>query len=547
MQPIRLGPFLGANKALTPKLLPAGLGVNSNNQRPVRGDLRPWKEPLPVKAVSGSTKTIHLLGRDSVADALIWLVWTTIVHAVRGFNADDTTKRTYYTGSGAPKVTNNVIGLAGEPYPTAYRDLGIPKPLTAPLITQTAAGTGDDETRFYAYAYVSDWDEIGMPAVSAAVTCKPGALLNITALAAPPTGPGETRGINRIRIWRTVASNSADFYFLRDVTLPAASSTDDARDVGSDVLPSKTWAMPPADLKNLVGLWNGMMAGISGNAVRYSEPFKPYAWPAAYETLCLDTPIALGVTEKSLVIVTTGRPRVVYGSSPEAMDDTPVELIAGCVSAQSVVSLGHGVCWATSDGLAYVGTKGPPRILTSGSMISDDWRALEPHTIIGSQYEGRYYGTYLVGGVRKGFMVDPENPDGIFFFDGAAQAMHFDPLSEKLFILVGTQVYEWQGGATSMLATFTSKVFRQPRPVNPGVAEVIADGYPLTFKLWGGVHSEETGWSAGALRLTKTVTSREPFNLPSGYTADDFQVEIITAHPVSGVAIAATVEDLAQT
>jgi hypothetical protein len=546
MEPIRLGPFLGANKALAPKLLPDGLGVNSFNQRPVKGDFRPWKQPLAVKTLTAGLKTIHLLGRDTTADALVWLGWTTVVHAARSFNADDSTKRTYYTGSGAPKVTNNVIGLAGEPYPTSFRDLGIPKPISAPVLTQTAAGTGDDETRFYAYAYVSDWDEIGMPAVSAAVTCKPGATFDITGLAAPPTGAGNTRGINRIRIWRTVASNTGDFFFLRDVTLPAATSTDDAREVGSDIMPSATWAMPPSDLKNLVALWNGMMAGISGKAVRYCEPFMPHAWPAAYETLCSDTPIALGVFEKNLVIATTGKPRMVYGSAPEAMDDAPVEFVAGCVSAQSMVSLGHGVAWATADGLAYVGSKGPPRLLTANSMLIEDWQALVPSTIIGAQYEGRYFGTYMVGGVRRGFMVDPDNPDGIYFFDDGAEALHFDPLGEKLYVYIGNVIYEWQGGANSMTATFTSKVFRRPRPVNPGVAEVIADGYPLTFKLWSGLHGT-SGWPNGSLRLTKTVTSREPFNLPSGYLADDFQVEIVTAHPVTGVAIAGTVTDLAQT
>jgi hypothetical protein len=96
-------------------------------------------------------------------------------------------------------VTDNLIGIAGAPYPTSYRDLGIPKPATAPVITQTAAGTGDDETRFYAYTYLSDWDEEGMPHISAAVTCKPGATFDITSLAMPPSDAGETRGINRIR------------------------------------------------------------------------------------------------------------------------------------------------------------------------------------------------------------------------------------------------------------------------------------------------------------------------------------------------------------
>ena len=165
MAAIRLGPFLGANKAIIPKLLGEHMATSSLNHWPDKGDLRPWKVPLAHTTIGASKKTIHMLGRDTITDTVIWMEWTTIVHAVRGFKNTDTTKRTYYTGSGAPKVTDNIIGLAGAPYPTAYRDLGIPAPLLAPVITQTAAGTGADETRYYAYTYLSDWDEEGPPAV----------------------------------------------------------------------------------------------------------------------------------------------------------------------------------------------------------------------------------------------------------------------------------------------------------------------------------------------------------------------------------------------
>ena len=104
-----------------------------------------------------------------------------------------------------------------------------------------------------------------------------------------------------------------------------------------------------------------MHAGISGKAVRYCEIFKPHAWPSKYETLCADeTPVALCALDKSLLVLTTGRPRMVYGTSPEAMDDAPIEFLAACVSEPSAVSFGHGACWATSDGLAYVGKNGPP-------------------------------------------------------------------------------------------------------------------------------------------------------------------------------------------
>lgn len=533
---ISLGPFGGANLAKNPKMLANNVGVQSLNHWPDKGDFRPWKVPLTQATIGSGKKTIHMLGRNAVTDTIYWLEWTSVVHAIGSLFANDTTKRTYYTGDGAPKVTDNIIGLAGAPYPTAYRDLGVPKPLTAPTLTEVTPGTGDDETRFYAYTYLTDWDEEGPPVISAPITCKPGAIINITGMSLAPTGPGETRGINRIRIYRTVAGNTgAEFYFLRDITI-ATSSQDDAREVGSDTCPSALYAMPPSDLKFLTELWNGMAAGITGKTVRYCEPFKLHAWPVAYETLLHDTPVALGVFEKSLVIATTGRPRLVTGSAPEAMDDSPIEFQAACVSPQSMVSVGHGVVWATSDGLAYVGTKFKPGLLTADCMLLENWKALNPETIIGCQYNGLYIGFYNASGL-KGFVFDPANPqDGMRFLSAGYAAAFYDKLSEKLYVLDGTAVKEWNAGASNMTAEFTSKVFHMPAPLNLAVAEVIADQYPCTLTLYA---DSRAPW-------VRSVTSKKPFTLPAGYTADSYQIKLSTDKDITGVALAETLDELAR-
>lgn len=534
MASIKIGPFLGAYLAPRPKLLPDHIGTDSQNHWPDRGDLRPWRVPLAHTTIGSSKKTISMLGRDAKSDAIYWFEWTSVVHAVRSFRADDSTKRTYYTGDGAPKVTDNIIGLAGAPYPTAYRDLGIPRPATLPTLTQTVAGTGTDETRYYAYTYLSDWDEEGPPAVSAPITVKPGALLNITTLAAPPSGAGENRGINRIRIYRTVAgATGAAFYFLREITV-ATSTTDDARATGVDTLPSTYYDKPPTNLKSLTPLWNGVMAGISGNAVRYCEAFKPHAWPAAYETLCHDTPIALGVFQKSMLILTTGRPRLVVGSSPEAMDDQPVEFVAACVSARSVVSFGHGVVWATSDGLAYVGTNGAPRLLTDGVMLLDDWKGLFPETIIGTQFNGLYLGFYNTGAALKGFVFDPLKPDeGIRFLSQGYSAAHFDPLSEELYVLDDNIVKRWNAGASNMAASFTTKVYRVSGR-NLCFCKVIADEFPCTVTLY----------ADGRAPWVRTVTDGEPFWTPQGFMPELYKIKVATDLDVTGLVLADSIQEI---
>lgn len=547
MDPIRIAGFLGANQALHPRLLPDAVGAVSLNQKPGKGDLRPWRLPLAVATAPGGRKTIYRFNKDVASDVNYWFTWTTIVHAVRGFIGEDTTERTYFTGSGAPKVTDNILGISGEPYPTAWRDLGVPAPITAPILAETTPGTGDDEERFYVYTYVTDRGEESAPSpVSAVFTCKPGAIIAITNLSAVPAG---SYGIATIRIYRTQSgtSGNAEFFFLREI--PAALlSTDDARALGVDTLPSTYWAMPPADLRNLTPLWNGMMAGITGKAVRYCEPYKPYAWPVAYETLCTDTPVALATFGKNLLILTTGAPRVVAGSAPEAMDDEPVPFIAACVSAPGVVSFKHGACWPTADGLAYAGLSTAPRLLTDGLMLREDWQAINPGTIVAGQYAGRYMGFYDSGAGLKGFMIDPLDPEGIYFFDAGYSAVYFDELQEALYVLDGLAIRKWDAGPTNMTTTFRSKVFRMPEPSNPAVAEVIADAYPVTFKLWASRTDPLTQARSMVLRKTKTVQNNDTFVLPSGYLSDEVQIEVSTSvGGVTGVVVAGSIDDIKQT
>lgn len=50
MAVIRWAGFAGENRALHPKLLGDAVGTVSRNAKPGRGDLRPWREPEPVRS-----------------------------------------------------------------------------------------------------------------------------------------------------------------------------------------------------------------------------------------------------------------------------------------------------------------------------------------------------------------------------------------------------------------------------------------------------------------------------------------------------------------
>lgn len=538
----RMAAFAGENRAMHPTLIPEPAGTLSINQKPTKGDLRPWKNPLTVKTVAAGTTSIYRMGRDVASDTNYWLTWTGSepVHVVRGPNAEDTQERTYYTGNGEPRWTDQTLALAGASYPNAFRSLGVP----APTAAMTAVlGTEGDHTGlfpgdyYYTYTYVTDNGEESAPApVSARLVRYVTDQAVLSGFAPPPGGYGSV--ITHIRVYRTqTGSDSTSFFFLRQDPISGLTTLADDNRQLQEVLETKGWLPPPADLKCLTGMWGGMMAGISGRGVRLCEPNVAYAWPIAYEYVPLDySPVALGTFGQNLVVLTNGAPMILSGTAPDSMDEMPVDFVQACLSVRSVVNMGHGVAWASPDGLAYIGAGGP-RLLTAGILDRDDWQALNPSSIVACMFDGRYVASYMDGAIRKGFILDPSNPAGVYFTDKGFTAAYTDDLQDALYVLQGTTILKWDAGATYSSVSFRSRVFRTPRPIPaPSCAQVMADTYPVLLT----VFADNTQVFSGL------VNSAEPIRLPGGYHAQEFDMEVLASGPVQSVAMAHSLDELGQ-
>jgi hypothetical protein len=445
---VTLGGFSGANKARHPKLLPDAAGVNSLNQKPGRGDFRPWQAVSdPVAAVPGGRSTIYRMGRDVRTNANYWLTWATRVHVMRGYDGQDVTERTYFTGNGTPKWVDNTFALGGGgPYPVATRELGVPAPASALVAASNADGTSENtESRYYTATYVNaKGDESAPGPVSLELVCKIDDTAALSAIAAAPGG----YNINRIRVYVTTTgqSGATEFFFLRELAVGTVATTDDLRARG-EVLATDGWIMPPADLSCLTPMWNGMAAAISGNAVRVCPPYALYAWPIANEFPPPDSKaMGLGRYRQAILVLTTAQPCVLVGTGPENLDMQPVPGQA-CSSEPGIVSFDHGVVYPCEDGLIYHGDGGQ-KLITDGLLTRDDWQAMNPTGMVASQYEGGYLCFYTdAGAVRRGFLIDPVSPQGIFFLETGYSACWFDELQDALFVLDGANVKKWDAGA----------------------------------------------------------------------------------------------------
>lgn len=150
MAGVKITNFLGKAPKISPELLPNTAAQVAENCKLYSGDLIPFPQPVVVANTerTGTIKTLYALRNPNDSNDLKWLSWLTNVDiAVASSNLQDE-QRFYYTGDGAPKVSNYALATSGSgPYPTSYYDLGLPLPSTV-LTTSAATFTEKNTSAF---------------------------------------------------------------------------------------------------------------------------------------------------------------------------------------------------------------------------------------------------------------------------------------------------------------------------------------------------------------------------------------------------------------
>lgn len=127
--------FFGEAPKISPELLPDTVAQFAFNLDLSSGDLLPFRRPEQVATLdkTGVVRTIYPM-TDPSTGALRWLHWTTDVDVATAQIEGDTTQRIYYSGDGAPKVTNYAMATAGAQFPTQNYTLGLPAPSATPSV-----------------------------------------------------------------------------------------------------------------------------------------------------------------------------------------------------------------------------------------------------------------------------------------------------------------------------------------------------------------------------------------------------------------------------
>jgi len=518
--------FDGLNPSTDPVLLDQGAAQTANNVKLLSGALAPLNGTTALKALTKSApKTIYRYGNSSV-ETEHWLEFLNRTDVMRSPITNNQYGMLYWSDGVQPKYAPGELILSGSSYPGASYNLGIPAPISKPTVGGTIPNEAAKSVTLTAvYTYVSAYGEEGPPSPAASVgTIDPKDDITISTMSVAPSGPYNIV-TKRIYLSSTVGSN-AEFQFWREVPVATVSQTGEYdQSLLGELLPSTDWVAPPAGLRGLKMMANGIAVGFVENTAYASEPNLPHAWPHQYTS---DYPIVgVGTFGQSAAFLTNSFPYILSGVDPAAMSFEKLSLPQACVSVDSIVETGNAVYYASPDGLVVISSSGID-IVTKGLLTPDQWRSYNPSSIKAVSHENRYFATYQMLDGTRGVLIFDFSGAGAKFTTSsinsasAITAMHYDSRADTLYLAQGTNIVRYDRGSV-LSYTWRSKVFRFGHPLNLGFGQVVASSYPVTMRVY----------ADGQLRVTKTVTDNNLFRLPSGFRATDWELELVGSSKIT--------------
>jgi hypothetical protein len=490
MPGIKLEQFSGIAPRIGPTELAPNQAQTASNVKLQSGEIRPWRKPVSVYTLGQSgVKTIYQLEKTTTGDK-VWLEWTTEVDVVPSPVVDTTDFRIYYTDGVGPKKTNwnlaTTSGAGTKPFPDAYYQMGVPNPTTAPTLSTTGGTTA--ENRAYVYTYISTFgsvlEESGPSPAASIATWASGATVTVSAFAtAPTTAAGYN--ITNIRIYRAVTGATSVVYLyvgtvsVNPATGAASGSFSDnitAANLGT-ALPSLYYLPPPATLKGLIAMPNGIVAGFVDNQVWFCEPYLPHAWPSSYMMTVGFPIIGMGVYGQTLVVCTTYSTYLITGSTPGAMTQEKLSIFEPCVSKKSIASDQYGVLYASPNGIVAV-APGSADVVTRPLFTRDEWSAYLPTSMVGAIYQNMYIVFYEAGNIKAALVITRGDTPPLINLAVEASAIFIERTTANVYAVNSTdnKIYQLDADPiNNLFFEWKSKKFVMTEPTNFGALKLQAD------------------------------------------------------------------------
>ena len=385
-------------------------------------------------------------------------------------------------GEASRLVQNSFARIAaGNTGGNAPRPLGVPQPTLTPTLAVEAAGTSDIEDRGYLITYVNDIGEEGQPSPVATIATQTDSTVRLTGLGfISGEDPADT-GVVTTRIYRSISSaGGTAFYRVADIPVATTEYLDNrpVLDVARDglILPSVSWRVPE-DMEGFIPLPGGFFAGWRGRDVFFSEPYRPWAWPAEYVVSVSHDIVGCGTVGSTLVVLTESKPVLITGFRPDAMSIEKQDSIEPCVSPNAVVTTPEGMYFAGRGGLLFIGA-GTVTNLTRDLIGQKKWRdEYLPRNLSLVKLNDTQIMAFSTDG--NGFILDLSSSraalTGLYNFVPIESAWT-DQWTGEIHLMADSKVYEWgRQLAPYSVGRWHSKEFQLPKPVNFGAFRISLD------------------------------------------------------------------------
>lgn len=432
-------------------------------------------------------------------------------------------------------------------------------------LSQGDAVAAETDATAYLYTFVNDLGEQSAPSLPTdTVLLADGVTVTVTTPTAVPSGISEEYGVATKRIYRAATGSTGTTYrFVDEIPLSQAEFVDTLTDAQlGEVLESEDWDLPPEDLRGIIALPNGIMAGFRRNQLCLSAQNRPHAWPVAFR-LPTDTDIvAIANVDTTVIVVTEKYVYTASGNSPESYSMSQPGVAQACTSKRSMAVAFGGALFASPDGLMLAAGPTSVRNLTAELFTRDQWQALGPETMLGVVHDDVYflfydppYGSGLTPG---GYMIDAKaNGFGVVRLSFHATAAHVDPLTDSLHLVLdfvdepttpylleastapdpdGATIYQWDGNDTSpMVYRWRGKLNLLPWPGCFQMFKVRAEDFDnLVLRIY----------ADGDMILEEPMTSATPDTLPMLDDYTEVEIELIGTSRARGVQLVEDVREL---
>ena len=488
---IRVDSFNGEAPSIASSKLENGQAQQAIDCVLLNGNLRPARTNAPTAlSIQSDVKTLALLtslrdsdgNMQSAVDGGVWLKWQKKVDVAKAPIPNDDLHYMFYTGDGFPKMSWHGESHHGSPaYPPGdnYRRIGVPAPdsaMTATVSGETTFPGATPTARPYVVTYVCKsgstiYTQEGAQSPSVMIDWLPGQTVTLSDI---PVPQGDS-GVTHKRIYRyQKGSGGGVFNFLAEVKVNDTTFVDTVTDdnLPGGVLETADFTPPPDDLQGIVTLAGGVMAGFSGRDIWFSEPHHPFAWPLGYRMTVDYDPVALAPLGNGVVVVTTGYPYVISGTSPAVYGKQRLNIDQSCVSKESVVSDGGTVIYAAPDGLVGV-TLGGAKVLTEKLLNTPQWRALKPEKMRCEVHDSFVIVFYDNDEKQGSIVIDPKNSRAGLTFSGEYTHISYrDLVDDTLYIESNGALQKWREGDSLVSYRWRSKRFVFGKPVSMSAIKI---------------------------------------------------------------------------